>query len=72
MHETFTITYETENGLIKGKSLLVTSPQMNKKQAGEFVGAIGGKKLRKISLNGTVADSEITLSILRDAKVFSK
>ena len=72
MDETFTITYQTENGLIKGKTLLITSPQMNKKQAGEFVGAIRAKKLRKITVNGTLADSEKTLEILRAAKVFLK
>jgi hypothetical protein len=72
MDESFTITYETENGLIKGKTILVTSPQMNKREASKFIGAVGGKKLRKITRNGVVVDSEIALSILREAKVFSK
>lgn len=72
MDEFFTITYETENGLIKGKTILITSPQMNEKQASEFIGAVGGKKLHKITLNGILADSETTLKILREAKVFSK
>jgi len=72
MEKFFTITYEKENGLMKSKTILITSPQMNETQASEFIGAVGGKKLRKITLDGTLADSEITLKILRKANVFSK
>jgi hypothetical protein len=72
MTENFTITYETDNGLLKGRTIMVTSPQLTKRQASEFIGAIGGKKLRRISVDGKMADSETALELLREAKVFSK
>ena len=64
MDEIFTITFQS------GTTSII-SPEINKKQAIKFIADIGGQQIRKINLNGAMADSETTLSILRAARVFS-
>jgi hypothetical protein len=64
---TFTICYEAND-----KATLIESPEMNKAQVSEFIGGIGGKRLRSITRNGNPVDSETTLDILRVARVFAK
>lgn len=54
--------------MYKSDSVRITSPQMTRKQAVEFIAAVGVKKILEIKQDGKLVDSDTTSSIIREAK----
>ena len=60
----FTITYQSD-------SILITTPQMARRRAAEFIAAVGVKKVQQINQGGKPADAETASAIIQEAKAIS-
>jgi hypothetical protein len=67
----FRICFEARNGLMPG-TILMTTPYLNKKQAFEFIVALGANRLCKILEDGNELSSKTTLEWVREAERLKK